>query len=175
MRNLPGIVLVLLTGMTQHCNVLDRSGGVVRREVQKSPLSASHYPGFAVKVMPSENATTTLSKNKESVLVIAYLTGKPKPGARKKYFAHPGPIGLGEIEVEVPVGEVAKFREIEPKVDAFEQTDKQVPGLLINVVSGRRSSKDNLLDCDIYEGPVAPIRDGVIPINCKLIAEGSTR
>jgi hypothetical protein len=49
--------------------------------------------------------------------------------------------------------------------------DSNGPQLLINVYSGRKSSPNNLLDCGIYEGPLAAIQGTSVPISCKLIGE----
>jgi len=82
-----------------------------------------------------------------------------------------GQIGLGEIKSEIQPGDVAHFGEIKMKKDALAQIDINGPQLLINVYSGRRSSKNNLLDCDIYEDALRPILGTTIPISCKLIGE----
>jgi hypothetical protein len=161
-------LIVLAVGWAIPCS---NGGLTVKQTISRPILSAPRYPGFAVHLTLSEKARKLLGNSKETVIVIAYLTGDPKPGASKRFVSRPGPIGLGEIEVEVPPGEDAKFKEIEPRADAFEETDKKVPRLLINVVSGRKSSKDNLLECDIYEGALVPIANDVIPISCKLIVE----
>lgn len=43
------------------------------------------------------------------------------------------------------------------------------PRLNINVVSGRRSSDDNMLECDIYEGRLATATSSPISLGCKLL------
>jgi hypothetical protein len=49
-----------------------------------------------------------------------------------------------------------------------------VPQLHISVYSGRRSSEDNLLDCDLYQDDLAKAAAG-IPILCGLIGEPRER
>ncbi len=45
------------------------------------------------------------------------------------------------------------------------------PEMLINVYTSRKVFQDNLLHCDLFQGPFDAIPDKPIAINCKLIAE----
>lgn len=129
------------------------------------------YPGFMVDVTLSEKARKSLLNRKETLRAFGYYSGSPKPGALKKYISDEGDIGLGNFDVEFPVGGSGRIAKVMIKRDAFEQTDKKIPMLLVNVVSGRKSSKDNLLDCGISEDKLDKIPNGHIPISCKLIRE----
>jgi len=140
-----------------------------QRKSQTNTATTFEVQGFNIEVTLSEKAKKELTGRKETIAVFGFLTGNPKPGALKKYFSHPGPIGLGEFDAEGPLGKVIKVGKIKVRQDAFEQTDKQDPKLLINVVSGRKSSEDNLLECDDYEGPLKAIQGSTVPIACKLI------
>ena len=141
----------------------------------QDPSQSSQTPvhGFKVNVSYSERAKKKLLDSKETVIAIAYFTGTPKAGTPfrqyKQYASRPGPMGLGENEVEVLPGEAATFQDLKLKQGALPLLDSQGPQLLINVVSGRKSSKDNLLACSIYEGPLKAVEGTVIPIHCKLI------
>ena len=125
---------------------------------------------FTIDITLSDRAKKKLTESKETVIVAAYLSGTAKKGALKRY-AHDGEVGLGDIDIETAPGESAKFKDVKPKEDAFRQTDKQSPQILINVFSGRKSSKDNLIICDIYEGTLESIRQRILPISCALIEE----
>jgi hypothetical protein len=129
--------------------------------------------GFRVSLSFSENAKKKLIESKETVIVIAYFTGTPRVGVPfsqyKQYTSRPGPMGLGEHEVEVLPGETASFLDFKLKQGALPLLDSDGPQLLINVVSGRKSSKDNLLLCGIHEGSLKAAQRTDIPIHCKLI------
>jgi hypothetical protein len=127
--------------------------------------------GFSVNLAFSERAKKTLSERRETVVVAGYVTGFPKPGAPKQYVSDMGEIALGQVRTEAPPGGVVSFNQIQLRLDALEQIDTQGPQLLINVFSGRRSSKNNLLDCGIYEGSLKAVQGRNIPILCKLIGE----
>jgi len=84
-----------------------------------------------------------------------------------------GEFGLGQSQVELELGKVAFFRQITLDADALAHIDDQGVLLLINVFPGRKSSKNNLLSCDIYEGPIKIIEGKNIDISCHLISEGT--
>jgi len=129
------------------------------------------WPGFVVDVTLSEKAKGRLDDGKETLRVFGYYSGSPRVGASRKYISDEGEIGLGSFDVEFPVGSSARIEGVKGARDAFEQTDGKTPMVLVNVVSGRKSSKNNLLECSIFENRLDTIQAGHIPIACKLIAE----
>jgi len=131
----------------------------------------AEMPGFSVKVDLSEKARKELAARNETVVVAGYLSGNPKKGAPKKFVDEMGEVNLGEITKEIAPGEVALFPKVSMKPDALQQIDSDGPQLLINVFSGRRSSKDNLLSCSLHEGPLKDIENTTVGISCKLIDE----
>lgn len=146
--------------------------GLSGQQQKTQPASTtSAFPGFSVSVTLSDKANKLLTAQKETIIAAAYFSGSPKPGTPKKYVSNMGEIDLGEAHVEVAPGEIAKFGAFKLKQESLSYVDKNGPQLLINVYSGRKSSKDNLLDCGIYEDALAPIEGKTIPIACKLIGE----
>lgn len=133
------------------------------------------FPGFTVEVTLSTKAKQKLIESKETILAIGYFTATPRkdvsPRQYRRFLSRPGPLGLGEAEVEANPGQRLKFGKIKLNRSVLALIDDQEPQLLINVVSGRRSSKDNLLDCDVYEGSLKSIQSKIIPITCKLTRE----
>ena len=72
-----------------------------------------------------------------------------------------------ELELRVPG--VARFGSRKLNEALLDYFHDRKPEVLINVFSGRRSSKDNLLDCGIFEDNVyLAVKQGV-SINCELI------
>jgi 2-succinyl-5-enolpyruvyl-6-hydroxy-3-cyclohexene-1-carboxylate synthase len=142
-------------------------------KAQTGPASAAapEFPGFFVAVTLSEKAKAKLLQSHETIIVAGYLVGDPKKGAPKKLVDELGQIDLGEVKSEVQPAQVARFGEIKIKKEVLVWVDANGPQLLINVYSGRKSSKDNLLDCGLYEGALKPIQGTTIPISCKLIGE----
>ena len=168
---LVGMMLVAAGWTWQLVGTAGSAEAAKAEESAQAAAATAEYPGFSVNVTLSDKAMAKLVAGKETVIVAGYLTGNPKPGALKKYVDEMGEVGLGEIQMEVGPGVIARFGPITLKKDAFEQTDKKDAQLLINVYSGRKSSSNNLLDCGMYEGPLKPIQGTTIPIACKLIGE----
>ena len=133
------------------------------------------FPGFTVEVSLSEKAIQKLLEAKETIVAVSYFTASPRKGispkSYKKLLSRPGPLGLGTVEVEAKPGESLKFGAIKLDQSAIGVIDEQGPQLLLNVVSGRRSSENNLLLCDIFEGSLKSVQRTVISITCKLIDE----
>jgi hypothetical protein len=124
-----------------------------------------------VDVTFSGKAREKLVENKETVIVSAMYTGSPTPEARRSGKYEMGEVGLGDAQVEIVPGQTAQFGNALLDQNALEQTDKKEPQLLINVFSGRKSSKNNLLGCDLYEGSLEAVQHKSIPIACSLIEE----
>ena len=149
-------------------------------EYSQQPMTQSDrerpgLPGFTVEVALSEKARQKLIESKETIAATCYFTASPKkgvpPGRYRRFLSRPGPLGLGYVDVEAKPGESLKFGKIKLDQSAMPLIDEQGPQLLINVASGRRAYKDNILACDIYEGPLLPVQGKTIPITCKLIEE----
>jgi hypothetical protein len=87
----------------------------------------------------------------------------------------PGRSILGRVEVEAHPGETATFNDLKLNADALGLIDSQGPNILISVFSGRKSSKDNLLDCEDYDGRLDSLHGRTIEIPCELIGERSPR
>jgi hypothetical protein len=127
---------------------------------------------FRVNVELSEGARDKLNDSKETIIVAGYFTGHPKEGTEARYLdIKSGDVPLGNAQQEIRPGETAVFTQINLNSDAMSRIDSQGPQILINVFSGRRSSNDNLLSCNLYEGGLDSLRGKTIVIRCHLIAE----
>jgi hypothetical protein len=127
---------------------------------------------FSVNVQLSEGAREKLTDSKETIIVRGEFTGHPKGGTEARYLdIKSGDVILGDVQQEIRPGETAVFNQLNLNSDAVSQIDSQGPHVLVFVFSGRRSSKDNLLYCDDYDGPLEPLRGRTILIRCQLIAE----
>jgi hypothetical protein len=136
---------------------------------QASADTKQVVPGFRVEISYSEQAINELKRRAETVVVFGYPFGFPRPTAPKSLVSDMGEIGLGEFRTEVSPGDVANIPTLALNRNNLRYVEEVK--LLVNVVSGRRSSRDNLLSCDIYEGDLAPVASKAIPIKCRLIGE----
>ena len=127
---------------------------------------------FGVNVHLSEGARKKLVDSKETIIVAGSFTGHPKEGTEAKYLdIKSGDVIVGDVQREIRPGETAEFSQLNLNPDAVSQTDSQGLHVLIDVFSGRKSSKDNLLRCEVYDGALESLSGRTIPIRCQLIVE----
>ena len=147
------------------------SGPAAPAQDAQAAAPTQESSGFTVEVSFSPDALNKLVKRKETVVVAGLLSANPKVKAVKRVAFQMDDIGLGSVLVEVAPGQSARFGEIKLDEDVLAQTDGQQPQLLINVYSGRKSSRNNLLDCGVYSGSLQSAQGKSIPIACKLIGK----
>jgi hypothetical protein len=130
-------------------------------------------PAFDVAVSLTPKAAARLAHPHETLIVTAYVYGDAnEKGRRLRLGDDLDQIAFGqEQDVELPTAGVAHV----PGVRYDRRRLAYVEGgrlqVLVNVFSGRRSSKDNLLDCGIFQDTVEAAARAPIPIACKLIGE----
>ena len=141
-----------------------------------SPQSADQQRNigapFSVNVQLSEPAREKLTDSKETIIVAGYFTGHPKEGTEARYLdIKSRDVNLGDVQQEIWPGQTAVFNQLNLDPDAVSRIDSRGPHILIDVFSGRKSSKDNLLDCEDYDEQFESLRGRTILIHCRLIAE----
>jgi hypothetical protein len=125
-------------------------------------------PSFEITVSLSAKAKQKLKKDKETILVIAYFSGQPKDTTSEEYLKSGG-MGITSAQREIKDSGIAKFEGVKFSKALYDSlADKDIQ-LLINVVSGRKSTKDNLLNCDILEDKMSRIKGKRFTIKGKLI------
>jgi hypothetical protein len=151
------LMLLALGCGDQHATSTGSSQRLAPRQTTQPTFAVEPY-GFKVNVMLSAKAKRRLIQGKETIIILAqYLTGNPKTDA--------------PVEVEIAAGEDVNLAEVKLPQDRLAQTDGQDPEILVNVFSGRKSSENNLLDCEIYQGGLKAVEGRSIDISCKLIGE----
>lgn len=128
-------------------------------------------PSFEVVLDVDQKAIEKLKSEKEGILILSYFTGSPTKEAEKKYpeFEIQGEITLAKTSVEMTDGHSAKIENVRfPKARYLDLADKDI-NVLVNVVSARKSSSENLLDCGIVQGKMSAIMGKSFTIKCRLI------
>jgi hypothetical protein len=142
---------------------------VEQQKTIANPVASSQ---FSVNVQLSEAARDKLTDSKETIIVAGYFTGHPKAGTEARYLdIKSGEVPLGDVRQEIRPGETAVFNQLNLNSDAVSRIDSQGPHILISVFSGRRSSKNSLLHCTLYDGALESLRGKTIVIRCQLIEE----
>ncbi len=164
-------LMLLMVGCTEHRAGHSESEQRAANERNKAAATVPASPEFSVNVRLSDAAKKKLIDSKETIIVAGYFTGHPKHGTERRYLdIKSGQVDLGDVEVEIHPDETAMFNDLKLKPDALARIDSG-PSILIDVFSGRKSSKDNLLYCEVYDGSFESIHGRTIDIPCQLIEE----
>jgi hypothetical protein len=160
------LALAVMSGLLVACSTA---------QVQdKTPHEANDetivVPEFSIAVKLSESAKKRLQAMHESVLVIAYFDGDPLPGRGKDNSPMRGVV-LGNDEKLVGANNVAKFSDTRISQSNWDDLSSKDYYVTINVVSARRSSKNNLLDCGNPEDQISAFAGKSTPVSCRLIGE----
>jgi hypothetical protein len=161
------LALVIVSGFVVGC-----STSQVQREKAADGVNDETIavPEFAIAVKLSETAQKKLQAMHESMLVIAYFDGDPLPG-RGKYNAPMRGVVLGSDEKLVDANDVATFSDTKISQSHWNDLSSKDYYVTVNVVSARKSSKDNLLDCANPEERISTFVGKSTQVSCRLIGE----
>jgi len=132
----------MVSGLTVACS----ASQVRDKTLQEASDKTIVVPAFSIAVKLSETAQNKLQTTHESVLVIAYFDGDPLPGKGKDNSPMRGVV-LGNDEKLVVTNNLATFSDTKISQGNWNNLSSKNYYVTINVVSARKSSKDNLLDC----------------------------
>jgi hypothetical protein len=159
------ILLLLASGCSKPIEMHNDSG--TANPAQSSPPNPN---GFTVKLVLSNHAREALLKNKETIIMVGDVTGDSKPRTPERFRDGNGELDLGMFTREISPGQDIQVNHVELRRVAVPYLEGE-PRLLINLFSGRKSSKDNLLDCNIFQGALASALNKHLSLNCWLIGE----
>lgn len=137
------------------------------------PVAAQQDFGFDIKVTLSDKAAATLAAKHEGIKAFASYSGYPLDKADR----HINEVGLISVSPKAewvdipPTGGIAYIsgRTIDP--DTLKRIEGEVM-VNVNITSARKSSSDNILECDIIDGSVQDVRVVTpITVHCSLISE----
>ena len=127
-------------------------------------------PPFEITVQLSETADKKIKEAKETIIVSAMFSGVPTDTTMKEYVEW-GEFSLGEKQLEMPAPGTVRFENAKIAKKDFEKLGSKDIQVLINVFSGRKSTGDNLLDCEILQEPISKVRQQNNVLKGKLIYE----
>lgn len=121
---------------------------------------------FEIEVSLSPKAKDKIINGNETIIINVSLTGTAKDTT---LFSEDGQFYVATAEKEITYGQVARFDNIKFSKKTFDQlTDKDVY-LNAFAYSGRKSSPNNLLNCDIVADSISKIVNKKFTITGKLI------
>lgn len=128
-------------------------------------------PTFEIEVRHSAKAASTMLKKKETIIVSANFYGEPTDA---KDADEVGELGLAEKDIELTgSNRIARFEGLKFSQKELDKLKDKDIRLLINVYSGRKSSKDNLLTCNLVDAPASQFGGKRYSVGCTLIEEST--
>ena len=131
-------------------------------------------PSFEIELILSDKAEEKLKTDNESIIVAAYFTYYQEdhiyPEKYKGLLDYRGELTLFDYRIELTDTRLARFENVKFSKDLYDVfgENKDID-LLINVVSGRKSSIYNLLHCDILQNSMSEIKGKRHTLKGKLI------
>ena len=123
---------------------------------------------FTINVALSTKAVAKITTAKETIIVSAIFSGTPKDSSSAD-IAEDGVFDVAFAEKEIHYGEPAVFNKIKMSKKLFNQlADKDIE-LVINVYTGRKSTKDNLITCDLLAERISKVANKAFTLKGKLI------
>lgn len=132
--------------------------------------SRQTIPAFKVEVTLSNAAAQAFAKSGETVIVAASFFADPKTGTAKRDIDEIGQVDLGNKQVELHGAGTASFDGSAVARNKLHLITG-APQVNINVWSGRHTSQDNLLGCDMFQGSIAAAAKQPILLHCALLTE----
>lgn len=132
-------------------------------EPTRSPYS------FEVNLALTPRAAEMLASRDETVNVAVMYYGEPVSETSPGVDDHGVEVGLGRDDVEVAPQNALVAAPGTGFDSTYISSVQGDPEVLVNVYSSRKTHENNLLDCGIYQGPIAMARKKPVDIKCDLI------
>ncbi len=123
---------------------------------------------FEIEVTLSPKAVDKITKSKETIIVDVFFNGAPKDSSSVT-LEEDGSFFVTAAKKEIVYGEVAKFDDIKFSKAIYSQLADKNIDVSVNVYSGRKSSGDNLLDCEPLFDKIANVVNKKFTLKGKLI------
>ncbi len=126
--------------------------------------------GFDFKITLSDKAAAKLKSVHETITVWASFYGEPTREG-ENHTDEMGMVDLGKESFELPAQPGVVHITGKKAGGAKLKWVKGQPSVNVNLYTSRKSSDQNLIECDLIDGAVAKVQAKPITVNCFLIGE----
>jgi phosphoenolpyruvate synthase/pyruvate phosphate dikinase len=175
MRNLFYVLfgLLVLTSCDFSKKESQKNPEIIEFEKTKTSKDSLKVEAFEIELNLSEKAEKKLKDANETVIIQVEFVGYPekKISENKKYeiYDENGQLTLGSKKVELKTERNVKFDNCKISKKLLELLKDKTYDVRITTFSGRKSSEDNLLDCDFLQDDIQNVKNKKLVINGKLI------
>lgn len=128
-------------------------------------------PSFQIQIDLDEKAEQKIIDQKETIIIQADIFGTPKDSVDAELLTELGELYLATPRIEIDKPGIARFDKIRISRKSYDALSDRDFLVLINVFSGRKSSADNLLHCEILQKPISEVVGKTHTLKGKLISE----
>ena len=127
-------------------------------------------PSFEIKVDLDKKAEKELRARKETIMVSVEFSGTPRKDAWVSVNKASGLI-LGFFQKELDSEGVVKFENLQIPESRYQALEKKDYNVSVDVGSGWKSSKFNLLNCEPFGSVISRLAGKQHTIKCKLLRD----
>ena len=132
-------------------------------------------PEFTIRIYLNNSAEKELLEKNETIKLIIELYGTPKVHIPEKYkyefYNELGQIQLGHKTIELKNERIYTFKNLKINSDLLNLLENKTYNIRIGVVNGRKSSENNILDCQQIDKNIDSLKLKTTEISGKLIKE----
>ena len=143
------------------------------KELGEISNDSVNVPNFEIQLNLSEKAERTLKEKNESIIIYVDFIGEPEKRIVQtkeyEFYDENGDLTIGTKKVEFESESIIKFENCKVSKKSLNLLKNKTYKVRVNVVSGRKSSKDNLITCDYLQENINKIKNKRITLNGKLI------
>ena len=175
---LTSILLSCANNDSQKKDLLKDSTPVVTTNKNTDSLTSDNYfkisndsitiLPFEIQVSLSPKAEERITKSKETIIIDVFFTGTPKDSFHAK-LEEDGSFYVASAKKEIFYGQTAKFDNITFSKQIYDQLADKNIDLGVNVYSGRKSSGDNLLNCESLFDKLSNVVNKKFTLKGKLV------
>ena len=130
-------------------------------------------PSFEIQLNLSKKAEKKLKEENESIIIAVDFIGEPEikivETKKFEFYDENGDLTIGTKKVEFESERIVKFENCKVSKKLLELLKNKTYEARVNVFSGRKSSKDNIITCDYYQENIEILKNKRIILNGKLI------
>ena len=175
MKNI--IYTLLLIFVIISCNQSKKENFEITKKTEQKLGKISddsvNVPNFEIQLNLSEKAEKTLKEKNESIIISVDFIGEPEKrivqSRKYEFYDENGDLTIGTKRVEFESERIIKFENCKVSKKSLNLLKNKTYEVRVNVFSGRKSSKDNLITCDYLQENINKIKNKRITLNGKLI------
>jgi hypothetical protein len=169
MKILKSILLLLFITSCNNTNEVKKNSTQKKKSIH-TEVDSILVPEFQIELKLSEKAEIKINENNETVIVKAMFIGTPKDTTlQDEEYLKFGQLTIGVKEIELSKGRVAKFNNCKISKKDYNSLSNKNFEVNINVFTGRRIFRDNLINCDFLQEGIDSIKNKRFTLKGKLI------